>query len=289
LAKMQRLDEKTLEALAELICGDSGPHYRRGWELPIFFRNAGLQCPAHDSSTRKWWTLNRLREYNKDPFKIQKIILRLANPKEYLSEPHKTIEIIKKLNDILIVEGYKVFLEEGTPKIQEISLTVPDLEKGSNRFTIPLPDFEKLTNDDSLTSILKSRWKEIINCVDGEAYLATIILMGSLLEGVLLAFIQQYPRMANQAPSAPKDKNGKVKRFGEWNLSNLINVAHDCGWIQLDVKEFSHTLREYRNLVHPWEQRARQEFPDEDTVRICWEVVRAAINDLENFVKERKQ
>ena len=111
--------------------------------------------------------------------------------------------------------------------------------------------------------------------------------MGSILEGVLLAIVQMYPRKANQAPSAPKDNNGKVRQFGEWNLNNLINVAHDCGWLQLDVKKFSHTLREYRNLIHPWEQRVRKEFPDKDTVKICWEVVRAAINDLENFLRNQ--
>ena len=285
---MKRLDEKTLEALAELICGDSGPHYRKGWELPIFFRNAGLQCPDHDGSTRKWWTLDRLQEYNADPSKIQKTILRVANPKEYPGEPHKVNEVIKRLNDILSVEGLKVYVDGVTPKIQEILPTVPEPDKSVKQFAIQVPDFDKLTDDSSLALILKSRWREIVNCVDGEAYLAAIILMGSILEGVLLAFTQKYPREANQASSAPKGKNGKIKQFGEWNLSNLINVAHECGWLQLDVKKFSHTLREYRNLVHPWEQRARNEFPDEDTARICWEVVRAAINDLEIFIRSKQ-
>ncbi len=285
---MKRLDEKTLEILAELICGDAGPHYRKGWELPIFFRNAGLQCPDHDGSTRKWWTLDRLREYNADPSKIRRILLRVANPKEYPGEPHKANEAIKRLNDILSVEGLRVYMDGIIPKVQEILPTVPDPDKSVRQFEIQVPDFDKLTSDSNLASILKSRWREIINCVNGESYLAAIILMGSVLEGVLLAFVQKYPREANRVPSSPKDKNGKIRQFGEWNLNDLINVAHDCGWLQLDVKKFSHILREYRNLVHPWEQRVRREFPDKDTARICWEVVRAAINDLEDFVKERE-
>ncbi|WP_075859723.1 hypothetical protein [Carboxydothermus pertinax] len=40
---LKPLDEKTLEALAELICGDSTEWYRKGWELPDFFRRAGLE------------------------------------------------------------------------------------------------------------------------------------------------------------------------------------------------------------------------------------------------------
>ena len=46
------------------------------------------------------------------------------------------------------------------------------------------------------------------------------------------------------------------------------------------MRAFSQSLREYRNLVHPWEQRERGTTPDADTCRIGWEVVQAAMNDL---------
>lgn len=285
------LDNDTLEALAELICGDSGPYYRRGWQLPIFFRSAGLQCPDHDGTTRKWWTLDRLQEYNIDPSKIEKVILRLANPKEYPRQHHIAKKVIKELNYILSIEGLEVYLDGIEPKIKEVppSISEPDKIESAQDFIIETPDFDKLTNDSGLASILKYRWKEINNCLKGEAYLAAIILMGSVLEGVLLAFVRKHPREANQASSAPKYKDGKIKQFGEWNLNDLINVAHDCGWIQLDIKRFSHILRDYRNLVHPWEQRTRQEFPNEGTTRICLEVVHAAISDLEKIKMEVNQ
>lgn len=32
-------DYRTLEEISDLICGDNGPYYRKGLELPIFFRN----------------------------------------------------------------------------------------------------------------------------------------------------------------------------------------------------------------------------------------------------------
>jgi hypothetical protein len=280
---MKSLDESTLEALAELICGDDGPFYRKGWQLPRFFRNAGLNCPDHDGSTRKWWTLDRLREYNEDPLKIRQVIQRLANPKEYVGQADIVNKVINQLNQILAVEGQRVSLDGIAPKIIEISPTIPEPGTTKDLFAIPIPDFDRLVTDPSLASILESRWREVTKCIEAGAHLAAIILMGSILEGVLLAITTAYPKQANQAPAAPKDVSGKVKRFGEWTLSNLIDVAHDCGWLQTDAKKFSHVLREYRNLVHPWEQRARDEVPDEDTCRICWEVVRAAMNDIQNF------
>ena len=80
---MKPLDPKTLEALAEFICGDNEPWYRTGREIPVFFRHAGLDCPNHDGSTRKWWTLDRLETYNRNPINITKILKRLADPREY--------------------------------------------------------------------------------------------------------------------------------------------------------------------------------------------------------------
>ncbi|OAQ21537.1 hypothetical protein [Thermosulfurimonas dismutans] len=281
---MRSLDYKTLEALAELICGDNGPWYRKGWEIPIFFRNAGLSCPEHDGSTRKWWTLARLQEYNQDPSNIAKIIKRLADPREYQGNAEVVNEVIRHLNKLLAVEGLKVKLKGIQPVIEEITPTVvnKDIE---TREAFPKPDFAKIIEEPILMKIIEQRWEEVIKCIDGEAYLAAIIMMGSILEGVLLAIIHRFPEKANRSPAAPKNRDGKVKRFWEWNLSEMIDVAHQVGWLQGDVKKFAHILRDYRNLVHPWHQMNTKEQPDEDTCKIAWQVVQAAINDLIRLVK----
>ena len=142
------------------------------------------------------------------------------------------------------------------------------------------PDFEKIVKDVSLAKILEARWYEIQKCLNGEAYLAAIVMMGSLLEGLLLAVVCSHPKEANLAKSAPRDKQGNIKKFHEWTLTDLITVSYECGWIERDARDFSLELREYRNMVHPWNQRAKQFHPDMDTASICWEVVEAVLNDL---------
>jgi hypothetical protein len=87
-------------------------------------------------------------------------------------------------------------------------------------------------------------------------------------------------KIANQSKAAPRDKMGSVKLIHDWSLSALIDVAHEVGWLQGDVKRFSHALRESRNIVHPYVQRISKDRPDGDTCRICWQVVRAAVADL---------
>jgi hypothetical protein len=105
--------------------------------------------------------------------------------------------------------------------------------------------------------------------------------MGSLLEGVLYSLLVKYPEQSNRVSSAPKDpKTGKNKPTYEWTLSQMIDVAHELGWLGVDVKKFSHSLRDFRNLVHPYRQKKEGTIPDEDTCKISWQVIQASMNDL---------
>ena len=54
--------------------------------------------------------------------------------------------------------------------------------------------------------------------------------------------------------------------------------------IDLDVKKFSHILREFRNLIHPYQQVLLDTFPDEDTTNISWQVVNATCKDIEKNI-----
>lgn len=65
-----------------------------------------------------------------------------------------------------------------------------------------------------------------------------------------------------------------------WSLSQLIDVACDIGIIELDVKKFSHVLRDFRNYIHPYEQMASKFNPNDQTAEICFHVLKAALADL---------
>jgi len=163
---MKPLDGQTLESLAELICGENSEWYRKGSDLPRFFQNSGLACPNHDGKTRKWWTLERLNNYNKNSLDIQKVILRIADPREYRGQTNVVNDVINRLNNILAVEGFKILLDGVTPKIREVNPTTLDPETTKVLFAVPIPDFGKLTNDSTLSPFIEGRWKEVVKCVD---------------------------------------------------------------------------------------------------------------------------
>ena len=69
----------------------------------------------------------------------------------------------------------------------------------------------------------------------------------------------------------------------------MIEVGHEVGWIQLDVKKFSHALRDFRNIIHPYQQLAVRTNPDLDTCKISWLVVQAACNDIANWMQKNER
>lgn len=138
----------------------------------------------------------------------------------------------------------------------------------------------KLKIESNLVAILESRLKEINVSIQKGASLASVILSGSVLEGILLGAALSDPRKFNQANSSPKDKSGTAKPFHEWTLGGFIDVAYEVGLLKIDVKKFSHSLRDFRNYIHPYEQMASGFNPDQHTAKICLQVLKAAIADL---------
>lgn len=210
---------------------------------------------------------------------IEKVILRLANPQEYRGDMNATQAVISHINGLLRLEGLEVVLDGIRPRLRPVVATAPP-PKPKGRPHEPSPDFVKIIGEPRLGAILAGRWEEAQKCIDAGAYLSAIVMMGSVLEGVLLAKAEADLALVNRATAAPKDKNGKTKPLQDWSLSSLIDVANQVGWLQGDVKRFSHSLRESRNIVHPYFHRTQPDDPDADTCAICWQVVRAAVADL---------
>jgi len=145
---------------------------------------------------------------------------------------------------------------------------------------------DNLNIDVPVVEILKSRLFEIQKNIKSESALSSVILCGSVLEGLLLGLAIKNIKEFNQSPASPKNKEtGKVLLVQDWTLSSLIDVAYSVGFIGLDVKKFSHSLRDFRNYIHPYQQMSSGFTPDIDTAKISWQVLQAAISDLTKIKK----
>lgn len=137
-----------------------------------------------------------------------------------------------------------------------------------------------LNLEEKISDILNSRIQEIKANLNTCTPLSAIVMIGSTLEGILLGFATKNPKDFNQAKAAPKNKEGKTKYYHDWSLSNFIDVAYELRFIQEDVKKFSHTLRDFRNYIHPYEQMSSGFNPDIHTAKLCWNVLKVAMIQL---------
>lgn len=169
----------------------------------------------------------------------------------------------------------------GKPAGQEAARNEDDFLH--REFTIP--NIQNLPIEAQSVPIIDNRLLEARTAMKAGAYLSVIFLCGSVLEAVLLGSAQKEPVLFNQASSSPKNKDGSVKRFYEWNLAQLIDVACEVGILKPDVKKFSHGLRDFRNYIHPYEQMVSGFSPDQHTATVCFQVLKAA---LASVAGERK-
>lgn len=255
------LDDNVLGEVAGLICGDDGsPWYRRGFEIEKFFRAAGWDVDECEGGRRNW-TLEQLHERSEDPAALRAVLLRLADPREYIGDQDAGAEVLRSLNELLALEGYEVVYEGGRPQLEARE---PQLRRSAKMAPIELTtSLTSVVSDRSFGEQLRGRLDEAWNCWNAGASTAAIIMLGSVLEGVL------YDVATYRTGKDPGD-----------NLAALIKLARENEWIQKDAHDFAVLLREFRNLVHPKKQRDLAVNPDTDTVRMFWNVVVAALNDL---------
>lgn len=288
----QRPDPATLEVLADFICGDEAsrfPTYRTGSGLTRFFQGIGIKA-AHDGSTRKWWVLSVLQQLG--PADVEKVIVRLVDLREYGGDKDKLGLALRTMNGILAMENLAVGFDGAKPELRRgpgIQINEDELAQDGpapaedafleRRFNEEL-QIDDLGLDSVITRFLQARVDQVQACPKDKVSLGTIILLGSTLEGLLLAVGLQHPKAFMSSAAAPKDRLGKTKQLHEWTLSELINVARDLSLLDVDVGKFSHVLRSFRNYIHPYQQMSEKFSPDQHTVDICWQVFRAAYSQL---------
>lgn len=280
---MNPLDPNTLKQIADMICGTdgSGPVYREYWELEDFFANAGwTEVPAYEGGRdygRGRWTWNLLLDRRDDPESIAQVIRRLTDPREYPKAPHLASVAADELNRLLAHEGLHIDHVRGRPELTEVD---PSFSPPAKKEPVVLKtDIADVVRDPELAKLLRQRLDEAQTCRGSGAHLSAVIMLGSVLEGVLFDVARNSMAQACRSRSVPK-KDGRPLPVDDWKLTSLIEIAHDCGWIELDIRKFSHELRDYRNMVHAAGELKHGHHPNEDTVAICWDVVAGALNDL---------
>ena len=197
---------------------------------------------------------------------------------EMLDSYEADCELDGKEVDTLVLERARGIVGRLTGQRVVVKATKKENEFLEREFI--LPSLHKLQIDARVVPIVEARLDEARVALGAGAHLSVIFLCGSVLEGVLLGAARQAPAIFNQANATPKAASGSPKRFHEWSLAQLIDVACEIGVLKLDVQKFSHGLRDFRNYIHPYQQLISGFTPDEHTAKVCFQVLKAAVASL---------
>lgn len=218
-------------------------------------------------------------------------MLRLADLREYKGDLELLKPAVTALNSALRMDGFRVSFDNNKPVIKFASQMKIDDEIVSEASSVEEKGFLHKQFDDEiniselgidvvLSGYLQDRVDEAQSCPRGKVSLGTLFLLGSTLEGILLAVAIKDPAKFMSANSAPRDKTGKVYKIYDWKLGQLIDASHELKLLNQDVKKFSHALRDFRNYIHPYHQMSQNFKPDQHTVDISWQVFKAAFFQL---------
>lgn len=274
------LDPKTVERLAKVVVDVDGPYERAGYELARLLRRAGWSDPEdHDGSGRVRWLIDQLEAREHDQSAIERFLCRICDPLEY-DDGRASADVFRDLvNDILAHERLVVTQVAGRPVVSELGVD------GSTPMYSEPAELERrlrsLIKDGGTVEGLLRRAAETRICEAGGAHTFAIIGIGSLVEGMLLAILLERDEdlRANGFPDSKKPDRRVRPQFASLGL--LIDTAYQKDWIQLDATSFMHTVRDFRNFVHPRKELAEQPDFDADSVMLCWAPVQALLNDLE--------
>ena len=292
------LNPKTLEQLRIIINGDGTEDYRGGPALVTFFNELGFsedywKKSREEGFPSRWvYTDEKLKKINGTP-ELDKAIKNVFAVQNFIGRIDVLDTIILNFNQYLAFDKWSVIRNNDIITFKKIDKIIIENNKKKNTditeeeflkqtFTV---NIDTLGLDYTMQIIIKERLNEIEQCVNSGAPLASILLIGSVMEGLLLSMASNYPKLYNQALAAPKDSEGKVRKLPDWTLNNFIDVSTEIGVLKHDVKKFSHVVRDFRNYIHPYSQMSSSFSPDKDTALICFQVLKAALNQMEFFKK----
>ena len=129
--------------------------------------------------------------------------------------------------------------------------------------------------DRAIRVIVERDYGEAQRAYISECWKSVIVLCGGMIEAVLADLLIQNEKLAKSLPGAPK--NGDITR---WDLVDLIKIAVALKLVSAGVEKLSHSIREYRNLVHPGNEVRNNLRFDAEEARIALEVLNIVHRDL---------
>ncbi|MGB8541023.1 MAG: abortive infection family protein [Candidatus Acidiferrales bacterium] len=213
-----KLSPKSLEALRDVITGDSGiGPYRSGPELVLLFREFGFQDKYGQGFPSRWkYAEDKINAMNGKPA-LNELLTTVLSPIEFVEDTEQLASIIKKLNLYFAFDGYQISIKGQKCVITAAVTTTVEVE---NEF--------QLTDD-----FVHEQFTKLDDKLKSDDFDGAITNSRSLLEGVIGEI---YQRLTGKS----LEKSGDLRTDFK-TIRNLMNLAPD-GHSEETIKQILNAL-----------------------------------------------
>lgn len=155
-----------------------------------------------------------------------------------------------------------------------IGILKSKLDDFSETPVIQTKSFDFISNNE-LKLILERDYLEIQRNISSSNWKSAIILSGGSIEAILLELLLRDSSKAKGSSKAPKEND-----LNKWDLNSLLEVALEEKLIDDGIAKLGHTVREYRNLIHPGVEIRKRLKVEPEEAKIAIEVLNILIRDL---------
>jgi hypothetical protein len=166
------------------------------------------------------------------------------------------------------ISAIKAFLAIAIPNIES------ELDQDESSPIFETREFPFITDSD-LRAILKRDYLEIQRAFVAKCWKSVIILSGGAIEAMLTDLL-----LKNRSEAQSSAKAGKGSDITKWGLSELIEVAVDLDLVTAGAQKLSHSVRDYRNLIHPGKELRNKLTFDAEEAKIALEILHIMHRDL---------
>ena len=155
-------------------------------------------------------------------------------------------------------------------EINDLLFTPKKIKKPiQEEFVDELLDKIKSTKLALIKEIIEADFMEIKKCVNQEAYKATVVLCGSILEAVLLDWLSEIKRQ------------NFINAKEELSFFDMIEEMETTGVFDQKLTGYAHKVRDYRNLIHPKKMLKKE-------IELNSEIVKDLIWKLKRILEKRE-
>jgi hypothetical protein len=129
--------------------------------------------------------------------------------------------------------------------------------------------------------MLKRDVKEAKVCFENDAYKATMVLCGSILENILLDRLSVDSYVAEQGYLQTMGRR-VPSSLERWSLDEMLRVSGFLGLVSQETYQLCDLLRNYRNLIHPAVSRRTLLKANRTRAQRALEAARQALQDLDS-------